>query len=125
MGRSSLAVEEIDRLVAKALEDARLSQGISFRQLAKESGVSATRLHALLNAERPITVGELDDIAESLSLVGWEVHRDAEEALHRHAPARILSAVDDNLDSEEFLSEPYAANQPGYSPRDEQAPEST
>ena len=87
--------------------------------------MSATRLHALLNAERPITVGELDDIAESLSLVGWEVHRDAEEALHSHAPARILSAVDDNLDSEDFLSEPHAANNPGYSPSMEQEPDWT
>lgn len=38
---------------------------------------------------------------------------------------RILSVVEDNLDSEDFLSEPYAANQPGYSPRDEQEPDWT
>lgn len=81
MGRTSLAVEKIDRLVSQILENERSSQGIPFRKLAEMSGVSTTRLHALLSAERPITVGELDDVAKCLGLVGWRVHQEAEEKL--------------------------------------------
>ena len=74
-----------------------------YRRLSNDADVSLSRLHAVLNAERSMTVGDLESIAEVLGLVGWKVLREAEESLP--APLRTidpealgLAANDDERD---------------------------
>lgn len=120
MGRTSLTVADIDRDVARRLESQRVKLGLSYRQLARKSEVSSSRLHMILTAERPMTVGDLEDIATALGLVGWMVMREAEESLRVPAPVSDLSALRARLESGQGVD--AAALDPGYSPKDEQDP---
>lgn len=123
MGRTPLTVTVVDKNVSLMLESRRVEIGMSYRRLSNEADVSLSRLHAVLNTERSMTVGELESIAEVLGLVGWKVLREAEQGLGR------LSAVpdspdvpSDDLDSLDGV--PFAALDPGYDPSMEEEPDS-
>lgn len=121
MGRTSLTVTRLDRIVSAMLESKREELSMAYRKLADESGISTTRLHALLQAERPITVGELEDMAEALGLIGWKVMKEAEESLNQVQPVASITDLAERLARVDLSKE--AALNPGYSPDMEEGPD--
>ena len=121
MGRTPLTVTVVDKDVSSILELRRVEIDMSYRQLSKDADVSLSRLHAILKAERSMTVGELESISEVLGLVGWKVLREAGEPLRPAATVTDLSALRSRLEAGEYGD--VAALDPGYSARAEEGPE--
>ena len=78
---NTLRAADIDRAVARFLDEALAASPLSLRALTRESGVKLTRLGDVLRRGSPLTVGELDAISAALGLVGWEVMREVEEGV--------------------------------------------
>lgn len=79
MGSRALGLSPADSTAAALLEETRREQGVPKDVLAERCGVRPTRLRTILSQSRPMTLGELDAIAEALGMVGWKVLRQAEE----------------------------------------------
>lgn len=99
---------------------------MSLRKLSRLSGVKLTRLGDILRRGRPMSVGELEGIAQALGLVGWKVLR---EAGQEASPDNLVSLFDnqhyEDVDKENVsvaacTVEAYAADDPGIDVEAEQ-----
>lgn len=116
---------EIDKEIARILDEALGSSGGSLRQLARESGVKLTRLGDVLRRNKAMTTGELDAIARSLGMRGSAIFQQAENLLDSDGISSAnksgrgnLSVVPDTFTNEEVreLELRSAALDPGYAP---------
>lgn len=103
MGRKPLIIGDATIRVVMVLRERMDELGVSGRELARRSGLSATRCRDLLACERPILVDELEAMSDALGLVGWMVVREAETSLSGVLPtidpeALGLAANDDERD---------------------------
>lgn len=79
MGRQSVEPGNVSQRVVDILSAALAESDMSQRGLAEKANINRGRVQRTLNGERPITVDELEKLAEALGLVGWVVLRHAEQ----------------------------------------------
>lgn len=124
MGTKPNPVGMIDRELAAILNRVLSERGMSEAELARRAGLSQPTVHRMLAMKRPMSVDDLDLMCEALGLVTWMVVREAEQNLHRLrpvAPVSDLSALRARLEAGQVGD--VAALDPGYSPEDEQDPD--
>lgn len=59
---------------------------MSYRVLEEKSGVSKTKIHAILNNERDIRLPDLIALCEAVGLVPWKVLKEATAKLSAATP---------------------------------------
>lgn len=117
MGHKLLQAGPVGQRAAAILAKALDSSTLSLRGLSTASGVKLTRLGDVLRRGKPLTVSELDTIADALGLVGWRVMREAEGGLRNlsavpsspETPMSVGSVSDEEI--EEAMRLPYAARE--------------
>ena len=115
--------ERFSRLLAQRLESLAREKGVSQNRLSKESGVSQSQISRIFSFDRSVSVDQLSAIAETLGVSPWEIVKEAEEALRAPlAEVRDLSELRARVEAGQVGD--VAALDPGYSPEDEQEPES-
>ena len=72
MGNALIAAR-LDTDIAQLLSEQQKHSGVSLRELSRLSGVKLTRLGDVLKRGRAATAGEIERIADALSLEGWKV----------------------------------------------------
>lgn len=81
MGTRPLTIGDFSRAVARALSDHADAAGVSQSAIARETGISQTRVNLIMRGERAITVEETALICEALGTPMLTVIREAEQSL--------------------------------------------
>lgn len=114
MGKQSLQQNYVDEAVSAILSEVMEEKDLSLRELSRRSGVKLTRLGDVLRRGKPMTIGELEDIATALGLVPWKVLKQAETGEEQDLATKgaqdYVSVPDHNLDPRYF---DVAAYDPG------------
>jgi lambda repressor-like predicted transcriptional regulator len=101
MGKQSLQQNYVDEAVSAILSSSMEDRTFSLRELSRKSGVKLTRLGDVLRRGKPMTIGELEDIAAALGLVPWKVLRQAETREEQNLTVEdhdYVSVPDSSLD---------------------------
>lgn len=123
MARNRKDLAPIDRAAQSILNDLVEVSGVSHRTLAEKTGMSQNRISIILRRDTPpATAGELMAIAQAIGASLSQILAEAEEALREPlAEVRDLSVLRARVESGQVGD--VAALDPGYSPEDEQNPD--
>lgn len=121
MGTRSLTVGDFSRAVARALSEQAERKGKSQAAIARETGISQSRVNLIMRAERAITVEETALICEALGVSVLSVIRDAEAMwkLNQRA-ANVIDfprAQEENLPDFTKLAARKVTNRPEWEAR--------
>ena len=81
MGKKALKLDAVGKRCAKILQDHAATHGMTNAQIALEVDLSEATISRVFNHLRPMTIDELDAIADAVGLIGWGVLREAEEGM--------------------------------------------